>query len=346
MGLFIEFASELIAYTWDYFSENYKIVREYEDFGRSGDLAGMGRYQAEGEYTAVFRGKHLHTAENNPMPMRSYGASRFVEQVLERLQQDELSDLAEFTLENRLRTHSQELVDHALSIPDITERLATIYIPARFLGNAYYTLTNRRVESSRVRAICAWEAVCCLEQGWSRGRFHSSTRLDLKAKAVTWLDSGLRSDSVYTRQRFNYSQRREALLQMLQESPILLQSLSDDHIHIEDFDWSEVTPTPARARRAGAQQTVSPSFSYDRNNLFDSTHHQLVAQDYERSGEWQRAVEVWRRIVWLDPRKRHRSSLARALEKAALQDPSNAAQYLREAQQERNLIQIHFRTDA
>ena len=278
--------------------------------------------------------------------MRSYGASRFVEQVLDRLQQDELSDLAEFTLENRLRSHSQELLEHAMSIRDAKERLATVIIPTRFLENAYHTLSSRAVVRSRVRAICAWEVVCCLEQGWSRGRFHAHTRQDLKVKAVSWLDIGLRSDSVYTRQRFIYSQRREALVQMLRESPILLQSLSDDHTHIEDFDWSEVTPSPTRSRRAGGQQTTSPSFSYDRNNLFDSTHHQLVAQDYERSGEWQRAVEVWRRIVWLDPRRRHRSSLARALDKAAQRDPSNAAQYLQEAQQERNLIKIHFGTDA
>ena len=47
MGLLIEFASELITYTWDYFSENYKIVQENEDFGRPEDMGIHGSLSRE-----------------------------------------------------------------------------------------------------------------------------------------------------------------------------------------------------------------------------------------------------------------------------------------------------------
>ncbi len=364
MGLIFEVLTELIDITWEYIAENYEVVQESKAAAPIFPSQGAQRSGLDEERTPVFRGSRLFANDDNAVilnPSRDGQAERgreyrirnrshekgveptaaFPQHFLQRLEQEDLSNLSGKKLASTLQHYCEDLVDYGLQRQDPKEKLATITIAASALRNAYYSLTSNTVNENQLRAMCAWEVARCMEQGWSRGRFDPTNRHDLQEKAILWLDVALRNDRAYIKSRFVSSKRRISLYALLGESPKLRQALEDDQTRVENLDWSEITPAPARYKRAANRSEDRPIFSYDVNNLFDFTHHQVVAEQYERIGDWPKAADAWQRVVWFEPRLRYRRRLIRALQNAVRQDPHNAT-YRQTVEREIGLLDAQF----
>jgi hypothetical protein len=357
MGLIIKVFEDIISLTWHYFLKNYEVVSIHE----KGSLVSriLHGSAATSEGIAVFSGRRFSPNEDNALiftPKKTkegrgerasavHGVNHFPSPFLDRLQQDNLTDLSGEELVNALVGYCHDLVDHGLVQRDPKEQLIYLSLATQILRNAFFELADPRSDRDRIRAICAWQIALCMEQGWSKGHFHSSLCSDLREKAVAWLEIALRHDKFYTQMQFKNSRRQRELGTLLRDNPTVWQALEDSRTSIETIDWSEITPPPKSYGHTTNTVGGDGFFAYDMNNILDLTHHLLVAEEYEREGEWLRAVDVWRRVVWLEPKRRYRCHLVFSMEKAAQQSPTSHAGLKREAQKEIERINSQYGPD-